>query len=99
MVSSTTALSLPAERSDPGRDCFAPLAMTMEVGSVGGGLLRYGRRHCRMWRRIFRDRTGHRNEEHAHVALRMDLALVVLGIDVQHLAALERLADRDHQPP
>ena len=29
----------------------------------------------------------------------MDLAVFVLGIDVEHLAALERLADGDDQPP
>ena len=31
--------------------------------------------------------------------LGVDLAVLVLGVDVQHLAALERLPDRDDHPP
>ena len=65
-----------------------------------------GRRHrCRHGAGRFRrrgdlhHRARHGDEEHAHVAAGMHLAVLVLRIDVQHLAALERLADGDDHPP
>src|SRR5450755_1594921 len=73
---------------------------------VSGGLFRCTRRRdgrrcgggggaVRWW--VLVDRAGHRDEEHTHVALRVDLALRVLGVDVKHLATLEWLTDRnDH---
>src|SRR6185312_6531687 len=48
------------------------------------------------WRLCYR--TGHRNEEHADVALGVNLALFVLRVDVQHLPALEWLTDRNDHP-